>query len=88
MGRKSLKFGNLSKNIGQLLREQLLIPQVEIAKRIGVSEDTVSRWLNGSRPINIEDLVRFCEAANLDVIDLIVKAQADISDQDDSPEVS
>jgi transcriptional regulator with XRE-family HTH domain len=85
MGSRRFQAGSLSKTLGVLIKESLVIPQAELARRIGVSHDTVSRWLNGLRPIDIEELALICEACELDMIKLVAKAQALNSDAVDPP---
>ncbi len=88
MGQRNFEAGPLSVELGKLIRKSLTISEAELGRRVKVSQDTVSRWLNGKRPINIEHLLLICEAADFDLIELVAKAKANIADQVDSLEAT
>jgi transcriptional regulator with XRE-family HTH domain len=85
MGKRNFPTGPISVELGKLIRKSLNITETELSRRVGVSQDTVSRWLNGLRPINIEHLQQICQAADLDLISLVSMAAANVSGQKDSP---
>lgn len=86
MGKRNFAAGPISAELGKIIRASIAIPEIELARRVGVSQDTVSRWLNGLRPINIEHLVQICDVTGLDLISLVAQAKANIADQRDSLE--
>lgn len=62
---------NLSiKDIGRQLRDartELDLSQTELARRIGVRQPIISRIENGTHVLTWRNLVRICDALNMDV---------------------
>ena len=54
-------------------RKQQKITQEELAERLFVSRQTVSRWENDSTLPDVETLVRLCEVFNCDMDTLVRK---------------
>jgi len=73
-------------SLGKVIRNSLRITEIELARRVEVSQDTVSRWLNGRRPIDVENLAKICESAELDLLELVALAQADLDQSADDSE--
>ncbi len=56
-------------NINEQLSEYLIkngIKQIYIANETGLTQDTVSRILNGSRKILADEFLSICEVLNID----------------------
>lgn len=49
----------------KLLLQEREITQAEFAKRIGVREATVSRWINGSRYPHLEHIIKMAYVLNI-----------------------
>ena len=86
MGKRQFAAGPMSKALGKVIRNSLRITEIELARRVEVSQDTVSRWLNGRRPIDIENLAKICESAELDLLELVSLAQTELDKSDDDSE--
>jgi transcriptional regulator with XRE-family HTH domain len=84
MGKRQFPAGPMSKEIGRVIRASLSITEIELAKRIDVSQDTISRWLNGRRPIDIENLAKICNTCDLNLLDLVAKASANLQAQENA----
>lgn len=54
MGQRAFHAGQLSTVLGQTIRQHLEFSEGLLATRIGVSPDTMTRWLNGRSPINVD----------------------------------
>ncbi|MDE6737685.1 MAG: helix-turn-helix domain-containing protein [Lachnospiraceae bacterium] len=68
---------NFGKNV-QILRRMTNMTQEELAEKMGVSRQTVSKWELGSIMPEIEKLVELCEMFNCSV-DQILKGNMDFS---------
>lgn len=75
MGRKRLPSGALSAALGRVIHERLAIPQRQLAERIGVSEDTMTRWINGERPMTVDNLGQIAAVMGDPASELIRLAQ-------------
>lgn len=47
--------------------------QKELAEKLGISENSVSKKINGKRSFNIDEACAVCEALN--IVDVVTKAQ-------------
>ena len=86
MGKRQFAAGPMSVALGKIIRNSLNIPEVVLARRIEVSQDTMSRWLNGRRPIDLENLAKICQSAELDLLELVALAQAELDKSEDDLE--
>jgi transcriptional regulator with XRE-family HTH domain len=67
-------------NLGALLRTARVdsgLSQIELARRVGVSRQALSRWESGSRPVRSDDADRVLAACGRDVRFSIVHRHAD-----------
>ena len=53
----------LKENI-KIYRKSMGIKQIDFAKCLGVSQKDISRWENGERTPNVENLKKICEVLN------------------------
>ena len=66
------------KELGALLRDarkSASLTQQDIADRLRVSRTTVASWEIGRRVIYADDLMKYCDALNLDINDVIAKVR-------------
>ena len=66
-----------NKDIGQLLKELRLkhgLTQAELAKRVNVTYQAVSRWEKGNNTPNLDTLVELSKVYNLSVDELVLQA--------------
>ena len=68
---------NFGKN-GQILRRMTYLTQEELAEKMNVSRQTISKWELGSIMPEIEKLVELCEMFNCSV-DQILRGSMDFS---------
>lgn len=75
-------------NVGQLLREKAAkegrnIDQQELAREIGVEENTVSRWVRGipMKTINAHTVKAYCEYFGVKFFDVV-----ELADESEDPE--
>ena len=64
--------------LSDLLRQARIdaeISQVELARRLGMSQAAISQWETGSRSPTIEDLYRLANELGTDILDLLPRAQ-------------
>lgn len=59
--------------IREMLKEWILErgTQTEIAAKLETTDATVSRWLNGERPLSLDNLDRLLKAAGTDILTLV-----------------
>ncbi len=48
------------------------ISRAELARVFNVSESVIFNWESGKTPVGIEDLLFYCEVANVNLTDIIV----------------
>lgn len=76
MGRKALKGSlALSHAVGEVIRESLPCSQREFAELLGVSHDTLQRWLGGFTPIGLEQLPRIGTLLGLKPSELVRRGE-------------
>lgn len=56
------------------LREKAGITKTELAKKLGVSQSSVSHWENGANSIDINRLFQLCEILNCNIQDMYTPA--------------
>lgn len=49
----------------KIYRKSMGIKQIDFAKCLGVSQKDISRWENGERTPNVENLKKICEVLNV-----------------------
>jgi DNA-binding XRE family transcriptional regulator len=74
---------NLGKNI-VYYRKKLSITQEELAEKLYVTRQTVSRWENGSVVPDLETAVMLCETFGCD-LDTLVRGDAESGTMDNAP---
>lgn len=62
----------VAKYIGELLKEKNIKP-AQYAKKIGVDRSTISRYLNGTRKISMDDLPKLAEGLGVTSEELLIK---------------
>lgn len=63
-------------------RDHARLTQTAIAKKLGVSQATISRWESGEEEISLRDFVFFTQACNEKVALIAVPADTRFSDED------
>lgn len=70
--------GRLNVAIGDIMRGELStlrLSQSDLAARAGMHRNTVSNLLNGKRQISVADLDKWCDALDLDLVTVLVRAR-------------
>lgn len=80
MGTKPLPRGTLSWGLGIAIRARLEISQRQLADDIGVSKDTLERWLSGQRAMNVDNLAAIAQALGVRPAVLVREAQEALLD--------
>lgn len=75
MGRKALPRGTLSWALGVVIRARLHSSQRQLADDIGVSKDTLERWLSGQRAMTVDNLASIAQALGVRPAILVSEAQ-------------
>lgn len=76
MGRKALPTGHLCTALGVVIRRNLGdLTQHQLADLLGVSEDTMTRWLNGERAMSVDNLGQIGAALKVLPSDLMRETQ-------------
>lgn len=52
-------------------REELKVSQAQVAEKLGISASQLSKWERRERRIDLLELSRYCDAAGIDLIELI-----------------
>ena len=65
-----------SKNLAAAI-ERARLTQVEVAKRAGLTECTISRYVNGTRSPNSKNIKKLCDILHITPNDLFNAAAAD-----------
>lgn len=47
------------------------LTQQDVADRLNLSRSTITCWETGARAINIDDLIKYCDAINANVNDVL-----------------
>lgn len=61
------------KEVGKYLQNARIsrhLTQQDVADRLKVSRSTVTSWELGRRIINMDDVCRYCDIVNVDIMDL------------------
>lgn len=78
---------NLDSEAIRRIREEKKLTQLYVAKVVGVTTDTVSRWENNRYPsIKRENAVRLAEALEVDVEEILEKNEDDVEGVDEEAE--
>lgn len=67
-------MSDISKEIGQALmnvRKRKKISRLELAHRLGYSDVALYYWETGRNPIDVDTLKQYCDALNIDWIELL-----------------
>lgn len=75
MGRKAFKTGALSEAVGTVIRRNLRGTEGHLAEQIGVSPDTMTRWLNGQRSMTVDHLAAISSIIGLRPGELLRQAE-------------
>ena len=66
-------------------RESLKISQIELAKKVGVTQNTISQWETGSRRPNIDMLVKLTEVFGCTADELLGIERKKPDPEDETP---
>ncbi len=80
MGRKALPRGTLSWALGIVIRARLHSSQRQLADDVGVSKDTLERWLSGQRAMTVDNLASIAQALGVRPAILVSEAQEALLD--------
>lgn len=80
MGTKPLPRGTLSWGLGVAIRARLEVSQRQLADDIGVSKDTLERWLSGQRAMNVDNLAAIAQLLGVRPAVLVREAQEALLD--------
>lgn len=80
MGTKPLPRGTLSWGLGIAIRARLQVSQRQLADDIGVSKDTLERWLSGQRAMNVDNLAAIAQVLGVRPAILVREAQEALLD--------
>lgn len=75
MGTKPLPRGTLSCGLGVAIKARLQGSQRQLADDIGVSKDTLERWLSGQRAMNVDNLAAIAQVLGVRPAVLVREAQ-------------
>lgn len=79
MGQRAFQAGPLSSVLGQTIRQHLQISEARLAAQIGVSPDTMTRWLNGRSSINVDYFAAIADLLGIPPEELIREAVEQLS---------
>lgn len=74
MGQRAFQAGQLSCVLGQIIRKHLQTTEAQLASQIGVSPDTMTRWLNGRSSINVDHFAAIAQSLGISPEELIREA--------------
>lgn len=75
MGRRALPRGPFSQALISAIKAEMAISQAELARRLGVDEETVSRWMRGHTVMNVDNLAQIASVIGRKPSDLVYRAQ-------------
>lgn len=56
---------NIKKVLNQKLKIEKVMPQNELAKALGINPSAITKWLNGERVPDIQNIPLVCELLNI-----------------------
>lgn len=61
---------DVKKNLKQILEERGIM-QKQVALALGISDQAISNWFNGTEDVKLRKITQICEAAGVSVIDVL-----------------
>lgn len=76
---------DVKKNLKLILEERGIL-QKQVAVALGVSDQAISNWFNGTEDVKLRKITQICEAAGVSVIDVLTYPEKYVPESQAKPD--
>ena len=76
---------DVKKNLRRILEERGIL-QKQVAVALGVSDQAISNWFNGTEDVKLSKITQICEAAGISIIDVLTYPEKYVPESQAKPD--